>query len=74
MNGLFGWKPENVLVWLFSNPEGESPPQQEQDLGPPTPPVAEPGAGGELRPEPNMQPPAEPKPGTPTGGERVELN
>lgn len=34
MHGLFGWKkPENVLAWLFSNPEGpESPRDQEKEL------------------------------------------
>jgi hypothetical protein len=30
---LLGWKPENVLLWLFNNPDGsDDPNDQEQDL------------------------------------------
>jgi hypothetical protein len=33
VNLLFGWKPENVLAWLLSNPEGpEDMKEQESDL------------------------------------------
>ena len=29
---LFGWKPENVLAWLASNPNGPEPEEQEENL------------------------------------------
>jgi hypothetical protein len=29
---LFGWKPENVLAWLVSNPNGPDPEEQEENL------------------------------------------
>jgi hypothetical protein len=28
--GLFGWKPENAMEWLVSNPEGPDEGQEEQ--------------------------------------------
>ncbi len=30
VNLLFGWKPANVLAWMFSNPEGEDDPKDQQ--------------------------------------------
>ena len=32
VDGLFGWQANNVLAWLFSNPEGESPREQQENL------------------------------------------
>jgi hypothetical protein len=29
---LFGWKPENALAWMLSNPEGPEKAEQEQSL------------------------------------------
>jgi hypothetical protein len=31
VNLLFGWKPDNVLAWLFSNPDGPDDPQEQED-------------------------------------------
>jgi hypothetical protein len=31
LNLLFGWKPENVLAWLFNNPNGPDDPQEQED-------------------------------------------
>lgn len=28
---LFGWKPDNVLAWLFSNPDGPDAPKEQED-------------------------------------------
>ncbi len=30
VNLLFGWKPANVLAWLFSHPDGEEDPKDQQ--------------------------------------------
>lgn len=32
VDGLFGWKPENAMAWLLSNPEGPARDEQETTL------------------------------------------
>jgi hypothetical protein len=65
---LFGWKPENALAWLLSNPNGpDDPEEQEQDL------LRQPEGGSGERTQRDLQPAASGQSGAPTGGEPIAL-